>query len=218
MLAAACASALVFARQGTIDWRHAPHMLAPAVTGAVLGALLASWLPNRALAWGIILAVVMSLIVVLVGTNRFLRAATREPLTWGWLQMGSLLLIGIWAGLIVLDSYTYVLLTLVLAVGDDLLGANALKAIAGIGCTGVALAVFTGLAAVAWFAGGLLSLGGMAAAWVGATLAARERSKLWVFRVLVLTMGGEMVRLVRQEGAAGAARPVESPGPWWHRR
>ncbi len=79
-------------------------MLAPTMTGAVLGARLASWLPNRALAWVIILAVVMSLIVVLVGTNRFLRATTREPLTWGWPQMRFLLLIGIWAGLIVLDS------------------------------------------------------------------------------------------------------------------
>jgi uncharacterized membrane protein YfcA len=120
----------------------------------------------------------MSLILVLVGTNRFLRAATREPLTWGWLQMGLLVLIGLWVGLIVLDSYTYVLLTLVLAVGDDLVGANALKAIAGSGCTGATLLVFAGRADVAWLAGGLISLGGMAGAWVEATLAARERSKV----------------------------------------
>jgi uncharacterized membrane protein YfcA len=74
VLAAACARALVFGHQGTIDWRHAPQLLAPTMIGAVLGARLASWLPNCALAWVIILAVVMSLIVVLVGTNRFLWA------------------------------------------------------------------------------------------------------------------------------------------------
>jgi uncharacterized membrane protein YfcA len=53
-----------------------------------------------------------------------------------------------------------------------------LKAIAGMGCAGAALVVFAGRADVAWFAGGLISLGEMAAAWVGATLAARERSKV----------------------------------------
>jgi hypothetical protein len=102
------------------------------------------------------------------------------------------------------------LLTLVLAVGDDLVGANALKAVAGMRFAGAALVVFAGRAEAAWFTGGLISLGGSTGAWVGATLAARERAKLWVFRVLILTMGGEMVRLVWQEGAASSARPVWS--------
>jgi uncharacterized membrane protein YfcA len=166
------------------------------VSGAVVGALLADWLPNRALKWVIILAVGMSLILVLAGTNRFLRAPKREHPTFGWPQMGLLFLVGIWAGLIVLDSYTYLLLTLVLAVGYDLVGANALKAIAGIGFSCAAIALFADRAEVAWFAGGLMSLGGIAGAWVGAKLAASERSKIWVFRVLIITILGEIVHMV----------------------
>jgi uncharacterized membrane protein YfcA len=196
VLAAACASTFVFARQGKIDWAHVPHVLVPTVAGAVLGAMLADWLPDRDLDEVIILAVVMSLILVLIGANRFLGAAAQAHRSFGLLQMVLLFLVGIWAGLIVLDSYTYLLLTLVLAVGYDLVGANALKAVTGIGFTVAAIVLFAGRAEVEWIAGGLMSLGAMAGAWLGAKLAASERSKVWVFRVLVSTIVGEIVRLV----------------------
>src|SRR5712691_4048750 len=57
VLAASCASTIVFARQGKIDWAHVPHGLAPTVAGAVLGAMVADWLPDRDLKGVIILAV-----------------------------------------------------------------------------------------------------------------------------------------------------------------
>jgi uncharacterized protein len=196
VLAAACASTVVFARQGKIDWAHVPHVLAPTVAGAVLGALLADWLSDRDLRTVIILAVVMSLILVLIGTRRFLGAAPREHRTFGLRQLVLLLLVGIWTGLIVLDAYTYLLLTLVLAVGYDLVGANALKVVAGIGVTVVAIAWFADRGQVEWVAGSLMSLGAMAGAGWGAQLAASERSKVWVFRVLVVTIVGEVVRMV----------------------
>jgi uncharacterized membrane protein YfcA len=196
VLAAACASTVVFARQGTIDWAHVPHVLAPTMAGAFLGALFADWLSDRDLQTVIILAVVMSLILVLIGMKRFLGAAPQEHRRFGLLQMGLLFLVGIWTGLIVLDGYTYLLLTLVLAVGYDLVGANALKAVAGMGVTVVAIAVFAERAQVEWVAGSLMSVGAMAGAWLGAKLAASERSKVWVFRVLVVTIVGEIVRMV----------------------
>src|SRR5919197_3024762 len=196
VLAAACSSTIVFARQGKIDWGHVPHILAPTIGGAVFGALLADWLPDRGLRWVIILAGDMSLILVLGGTKRFLRAPRREHLTFGWPQMGLLFLVGIWAGLIVLDGYTYLLLTLVLAVGYDLVGANASKVVAGVGVTVVAIALFAKRAEVAWVAGSRMSFGAMAGAWLGAQMAASERSKVWVFRVLVITIIGEIVRMI----------------------
>ncbi len=196
VMAAACASTVVFARKGKIDWAYVPHVVAPTVAGAILGAMLADWLSDRDLHTVIILAVVMSLILVLIGTKRFLGAAPQEHRTFGLLQMTLLFLVGIWTGLIVLDGYTYLLLTLVLAVGYDLVGANALKVIAGIGVTVVAIALFADRGQVEWVAGSLMSLGAMAGAWLGAKLAASERSKVWVFRVLVVTIVGEIVRMV----------------------
>jgi uncharacterized membrane protein YfcA len=84
----------------------------------------------------------------------------------------------------------------VLAVGYDLVGANALKAVSGVGFSVAAIVWFADRAEVAWVAGGLMSLGSMVGAWVGAKLAARERSKVWVFRVLVVTIVGEIVHLL----------------------
>jgi uncharacterized membrane protein YfcA len=83
-----------------------------------------------------------------------------------------------------------------LAVGCDLVGANALKAIAGIGFSAAAIVWFAGRAEVDWVAGGIMSLGGIVGAWLGAKLAASERSKVWVFRVLVVTIVGEIVHLL----------------------
>jgi uncharacterized protein len=129
-------------------------------------------LPHYDLNWVIILAVVMSLILVSIGTNRFLKAAARPQWTFGVLPMVLLFLVGIWAGLIVLDSYTFLLLTLVLAVGYDLIGANAMKAVAGIGFSTAAIAWFAYRAEVEWVAGALMSVGAMTGAWLGAQLAA----------------------------------------------
>jgi uncharacterized membrane protein YfcA len=120
VLTTACSSTVVFARQGKIDWPHVPHVLAPTVTGAVLGALLADRLSDRDLRTVIILAVVMSLVLVLIGTKRLLGPAPPEHRRFGPPQMVLLFLVGIWTGLIVSDGYTYLLLTLVLAVGYDL--------------------------------------------------------------------------------------------------
>jgi uncharacterized protein len=88
------------------------------------------------------------------------------------------------------------LLTLVLAVGYDLVGANAMKAVSGIGFTIAAIILFAGRAEVAWMAGILMSVGAMTGAWLGAQLAASEGSKVWVFRVLVVTIVGEIVRMI----------------------
>jgi uncharacterized membrane protein YfcA len=158
--------------------------------------MLADWLPDRDLRRVIVLAVIMSLIMVLVGMNRFLKSAAQAQYTFGPLQITLLLLVGIWAGLIVLDSYTYLLLTLVLAVGYELVRANALKAVSGIGFSVAAILWFADRAEVAWIAGGLMSLGSIVGAWIGAQLAASERSKVWVFRVLVVTILGEIVHMI----------------------
>ena len=196
VLAAAYASTVVFARQRKIDWAHVPQVLVPTVAGAVLGAVVADWLPDRDLKGVIVLAVIMSLLMILIGANRFLRSEAPARRTFGPLQIGLLFLVGIWAGLIVLDSYTYLLLTLVLAVGYDLVGANALKAITGLGFSIATIVWFAGRAEIAWLAGGIMSLGSIVGAWAGAKLAARERSKVWVFRVLVITILGEIVHML----------------------
>ena len=64
VLAAACSSTLTFARKGTIDWKHVPHVVLPIFAGSIIGALLADRLPDKGLRQLIVLAVFLSLVLV----------------------------------------------------------------------------------------------------------------------------------------------------------
>ncbi len=41
-----------------------------------------------------------------------------------------------------------------------------------------------------------MSLGSMTGAWLGAHIAANERSRVWVFRVLIVTIVAELIYMV----------------------
>ncbi len=196
VLAAACSSTLTFARKGTIDWRHVPHVVLPIFVGSTVGALLEGWLPDEGLRQLIVLAVFLALVLVLVGRRRMLTSIEKQLVRLGPVQISLLFLVGIWAGLIVLDSYTYLLIVLVLGAGYGLVRANALKAVAGIAMTVASLLVFAQHGEVDWKAGAIMSLGSMTGAWLGALIASNERSRVWVFRVLIVTIVAELIYMV----------------------
>ena len=125
-----------------------------------------------------------------------LKATEEQLVRLGPVQISLLFLVGIWAGLIVLDSYTYLLIVLVLGAGYGLVQANALKGVAGIAMTVPALLVFARCGEVDWKAGAIMSLGSMMGAWLGALIAANERSRVWVFRVLIVTIVAELIYMV----------------------
>ncbi|HDY65685.1 MAG TPA: sulfite exporter TauE/SafE family protein, partial [Phycisphaerae bacterium] len=144
----------------------------------------------------IVLAVFLALVLVLVGRRRMLTSIEKQLVRLGPVQISLLFLVGIWAGLIVLDSYTYLLIVLVLGAGYGLVRANALKAVAGIAMTVASLLVFAQHGEVDWKAGAIMSLGSMTGAWLGALIASNERSRVWVFRVLIVTIVAELIYMV----------------------
>ncbi len=150
VLAAACSSTLTFARKKTIDWRHAPHVVLPIFGGSIVGALLADWLPDEGLRQFIVLALFLSLVLALVGRRRMLTSSEEQLVRLGPVQISLLFLVGIWAGLIVLGSYTGLLLVLIFGAGYGLVQANALKVVAGIAMTVAALLVFAQHGEVDW--------------------------------------------------------------------
>ncbi len=196
VLAAACSATLIFARKGTIDWRHAPHVVLPIFVGSIIGALLADWLSDEVLRQLIVLAVFLALVLVLVGRRRMLTSAEQQLVRLGPVQISLLFLVGVWGGLILLDSYTYLLVVLVLGAGYGLVQANALKVVAGIAMTVAALLVFAQHGDVDWKAGTIMSLGSMTGGWLGALIAANERSRVWVLRVLIVTIVAELIYMV----------------------
>ena len=108
--------------------------------------------------------------------------------------------IGVWAGFIVLDSATYMLLGLVVVVGYDLIRANAIKNLLWVWISLSSLLVFYVEGEVDWRLGLLLSAGSVVGSWVGGLLATKEWTKVWVFRLLVVVILGEIVHLLQRFG------------------
>ena len=108
--------------------------------------------------------------------------------------------IGVWAGFIVLDSATYILLGLVVVVGYDLIRANAIKSLFVVWISLASLLVFDVEGEMNWRVGLLLSVGSIVGSWAGGLLATKEWAKVWVFRLLVVVILAEIVQLLHRFG------------------
>jgi uncharacterized membrane protein YfcA len=192
------ASALVkFQREGVIDWRNALKLTAAAAAGTGVGAWIASAVGAHTLTWVIAGAVLVALALLLARPSRWLKPSdTDTPVRTGPLQLGALFLVGIWAGFIVLDAATYLLFALVLGVGYDLVRANAVKSLILLASSVIAVAIFIAEDEIDWTAGAALAAGSVIGAQVGARIAVSPRARVWIFRMLLLVIGGEAVQIV----------------------
>jgi uncharacterized membrane protein YfcA len=109
--------------------------------------------------------------------------------------MSLLFLVGFWAGFIVLDSGTYILLVLVLASGLTLVEANAIKNVATLITTAVAMLIFAEHQSVDWTNGGLMALGSLVGGFLGARVAISAQARRWIIGLLIVVVVGELVHL-----------------------
>jgi uncharacterized membrane protein YfcA len=98
--------------------------------------------------------------------------------------------------LIVLDSGTYLLMSLVMVGGLALQQASAVKAVLLGAATVVTLAVFIDSGQVAWWAAWPLMLGSALGGWLGALLALGPNSRIWIYRLLIAALSLELVAMV----------------------
>ena len=200
LLAGGIASLLTFHRKGVVDWRRGLILSVPVVAGTLVGAALASVLDAKEMGWAVIVAVAAAFVLLVSNPKRFLRpAAIGEPrITLGTASL--FLPIGLWAGFIVLDSATYMLLGLVVGVGYDLIRANAIKSLFILWLSLASLLVFYLEAEIDWRVGLLLSVGSIVGSWVGGLFATKEWTQVWVFRLLVVVILVEIGQLLHRFG------------------
>lgn len=191
------ASALVRYRERVIEWRNGTILSIPAVLGAAAGAGIASATGKSTLTWAIIGAVFVALALLCLRPSRWLRPPdeTRSARI-GAFQLALMFVVGIWSGFIVLDSATYFLFALVLAVGYDVVRANAVKSLVLFWTSVLAIVVFAVRGDIDVLAGLPLALGSIVGAQIGARMAVSPRAGVWIYRLLVLVIGGEAVQLV----------------------
>jgi uncharacterized membrane protein YfcA len=186
-----------FQRGGLIPrpfiFRLLPAFLLPALAGAAI----ASFLPMQAIRVLVHVAVVLALLLLLVKPQRWLRdglalAADARPSPTLQLVMAG---VGLWTGLIVLDSGTYLLISLVLVGGLSLRQASAVKVVLIGLATVISMAIFILKGEVNWGSALPLMLGSALGGRLGAALVLGPAARQWIYRLLILAIFLEIISM-----------------------
>lgn len=186
-----------FKRSGSLDLRGALLLSIPSILGSILGAQIAVNLDEEMMQRVIGAVMVVMLLVMLLRPERWLQgkllALPSGPLALR--DIVSMFFIGVYGGFIQAGVGIFVLATLVLSVGYDLVRANAVKVLIILVFTISSLLVFANNAQVDWGAGVLLGVGNM----IGAAWAARmaaTKGAAWVRWVVLATVAASAVYLL----------------------
>ena len=195
IVAGAVTSTMMFHKEGLLDLKQATKVCVWPWLGTIGGAVAATHITDDATQLTIMIAVVLAFILILVGSKRFLKEVEGEPRAMGPGKALRLLAVGFWAGFIVLDSATYLLLALVLGLNYSLKHANAVKPCALLGIALLSVLVFWGHHQLDWLAGLLLAAGNVVGAAIGARAAILPNADVWVYRLLVTVVSLELLKM-----------------------
>ena len=184
-----------FHRSKTLPWGLAAKVSLPVTIGALIGAGLAEILPGRDLALIITAAVLAALVLLFTKLKQAIEAAHSGTVRYGLREFLIFLGIGVWLGFIVLDGATYMLLALTIVVGLPLANANAVKSAALVPGTLIAMAVFAYKGNIDWTLGAIMGVGSIAGGILGAKLTTSPQARRWIFWLLVVVIGGELIHL-----------------------
>jgi uncharacterized membrane protein YfcA len=104
--------------------------------------------------------------------------------------------LGLWGGIIVLDTATFILFSLLLHLGLDFIEANAIKSALCLIFSFVSMCLFAVNGDINWFFGGCLAVGSFFGGYVGSKFAAKESSRKWVFILLITILSIEILSLI----------------------
>ncbi len=195
VLAGAVTAMVTFIRAGRIQWPIVRPLMVVAAFGAVGGAAISVIVSPTQLHLAIVGALLVALALLAIRPSRWLTTQGAEPHV-GPLQLLWIFLISIWAGFIVLDAMTYLLLALVLSVGFDVISANAAKAAIAVVIASVSLVVLAIGGNVDWVAATPLSVGAVFGGLLAARLALNPAMARWIYRLLVFIIVGEVAQLI----------------------
>jgi uncharacterized membrane protein YfcA len=185
-----------FHRAGHLPWRDGIRFAIPAVLGAILGSLVASMVGDGNTTALVTFAVVFAFILLCANPSRWLAAdRTDQPPNRGPLVMLLIGAVGVWAGLIAVDSATFALAALILVGHYAIREANGIKVMALGAAALVSVLVFWSRGEIDWAVAAWLGLGSIAGALLGARLALGPHAAKWVFRLLLTVLVIEVVRL-----------------------
>ncbi|MGE4488291.1 MAG: sulfite exporter TauE/SafE family protein [Kiritimatiellales bacterium] len=185
---------LRFRKQGRLTIRPYIGMILPVAVGGILGALLAEQVTAEILRRSIGICMLVILALLFVKPDRWLQGDStglrNHP---GPLQVGAFFLVGLYGGYVQVAVGVFMLTTLVLAVGFDLVRGNAVKVMLVFCIACPSLTVFALRGMVRWDLGLTMAFGSMLGAWA-ATYEAAKRGAPFIRILLIVVVVVSAVR------------------------
>lgn len=174
-----------FHREKVMDFPSGFRVGVPAAVGAIAGAFIAVNLNDEAMKLAIAGVMILVFFLILFNPNRWIHSHEEHPPVPYWLQAIVFFFVGIYGGFIQAGVGFFLISSLVLASGYELLKANALKLFVILLYTPMAIVIFFIHGDVNLVLGLVLAVGNMAGAWIGTRIAVRRGAKFLRYFLLV---------------------------------
>ena len=196
LLVGSSAATWTFQKKGVIDWRNAALIAPSMLIGSLLGAYISTLLNAKNMNFAVIAAVIMAFFMLITKPSRMLEPEPGITPTVRSKHAAVYFLIGFWAGFIVLDSATFMLLSFVMLARYELVPANAMKNLMLVVISIPSVFLFTMKGEIDWGIGAAMAMGSVGGSTLGGEFSVSPTAKVWIFRLLVIVVGLEIVHLI----------------------
>jgi uncharacterized membrane protein YfcA len=184
-----------FHREKVMDFPSGFRVGIPAAVGAIAGAFIAVNLNDEVMKLAIAGVMIVVFFLILLKPNRWIKSHESHPPVPYWVQVIVFFFVGIYGGFIQAGVGFFLLTSLVLASGFELVKANALKLFVILLYTPVALLIFFLHGDVHLWMGLVLAVGNMTGAWIGTRIAVKWGAVFirWFVLVAILFAATKLV-------------------------
>lgn len=190
------ASTYQFHKKNLIDWNKTLRLSIPLIFGTVVGVLFVEHLPGMHVNTIIIVALFVSFFLAIYKFKNLTVKKVSRPNQITIVTYLLFVLLGLWGGIIVLDTATFILFSLLLHLGIDYIESNAIKSALCLIFSFVSLCLFAFNGEVNWVLGGCLASGSFLGGYIGSKFASKESSRVWAFALLIALLSGEILLLI----------------------
>ena len=174
-----------FHREKVMDFPSGFKVGIPAAVGAIAGAFIAVNLNDEVMKLAIAGVMILVFFLILLKPNRWINSHETHPPIPYWVQVIVFFFVGVYGGFIQAGVGFFLLTSLVLGSGFELVKANALKLLIILLYTPLALLIFFMNGDVNLWIGLVLAVGNMTGAWIGTKIAVKWGAVLIRYFVLV---------------------------------
>ncbi len=174
-----------FHKEKVMDFPSGFRVGIPAAAGAIAGAFIAVNLNDEVMKLAIAGVMILVFFLILLKPNRWINSHESHPPIPYWVQVIVFFFVGVYGGFIQAGVGFFLLTSLVLGSGFELVKANALKLLIILLYTPLALLIFFMNGDVNLWIGLVLAVGNMTGAWIGTKIAVKWGAVLIRYFVLV---------------------------------